>query len=331
MNIDFASALEIQGFFNKYAQHKVYGVELSAEEKELDAAVKDYWKEVGKSGFDRDQELAALIRRVVTPEVVMPAGELLSRMFNEGSVGEFDDVNYETSPENDLVAHEAIIGGNVDKSYIDFTRTTPTWKSLQVETEIPYQELRRNDYKTVANLVNWAKEALEMKRVSMVLTALSAAITGGAANYINEAGTNPTDTSMAALSLYLHDVSDGSAPIAAGLSKYIQAVGNLTNTNTNKTDMEKSMWNRTGFVKDYAGVELIGYSGQKKFPDGTTVVPDKTLFGVAGKIGNLDMRGELNVYETPDNNREVLSLKLNGYTFGYAFTNILKAAKMVIA
>jgi hypothetical protein len=126
-------------------------------------------------------------------------------------------------------------------------------------------------------------------------------------------------------------VSDGSAPISFGLNKYIQAIGNLTNVNTNKTDAEKSMWNKTGFVKDYAGVELIGYSGQKKFADNTTVVPDKVLFGAAGKVGNLDMRGELRVYETLDNNKEKVDIKMNGYTFGWAFTDLSKAAKVVIA
>lgn len=331
MNIDLASALNTPGFVNEYARKSVYGLEMSADEKELDAAIQDHWKEIGRSGFDKDQEIAALIRRAVTPEVVMPAGELLSRMFNEGAIGEFDDTDYEVGPKNTLVAYEAILGGNVKKSYIDHSRLSPTWKSLQVRTEITYQELRRNGYKNVANMVNWAREAFEIKRVSMVLAAISAAITSGAANYINETSTSPTDTSMAALSLYLHDVSDGSAPIAFGLSKYIQTIGNLTNVNTNKTDVEKGLWNSTGFVKDYAGVELIGFSAQKKFPDSTTVVPDKTLFGVAGKIGNLDMRGELNVYETPDNNEEKLTLKLNGYTFGYCITDITKAAKVVIA
>jgi hypothetical protein len=331
MNIDLASALNMPGFVNEYSRKSVYGLEMSAEERELDAALQDHWKDIGRSGFDKDHELAALIMRTVTPEIVTPAGELLSRMFNEGSIGEFDDTDYEVGPKNTLVPYEAILGGNVKKSYIDHSRLTPTWKSLQIRTEISYQELRRNGYKNVANLVNWAREAFEVKRVALVFAALSAAISSGAANYINETSTAPTDTSMAALQLYLSEVSDGSAPIAFGLNKYIQAVGNLTNVNTNKTDVEKGLWNSTGYVKNYAGVELIGFSALKKFPDNTTVVPDKTLFGVAGKIGNLDMKGELNVYETPDNDSEKLTIKMNGYTFGYCITDITKVAKMVIA
>lgn len=331
MNLDFASALDRPGFATDWARKVVYNMELSSDEKEMNAAADDYWKQVGRTGFDKDCALAALIMRTVTPEVVLPAGELLSRLFNEGSVGEFDDVDYEVGPKNTLVAHEAILGGNVDKSYIDHSRLTPTWKPLQIETAIMYQDLRRGGYKNVANLVNWAREAFEQKRVALILAALSGAILNGAANYINEGGTSPTDTSMAALALYLDDVSDGSAPVAFGLNKYIHAIGNLTNVNTNKTDTEKGMWNKTGVVQFYAGVELMGYSGQKKFPDGTTVVPNNVLFGAAGKVGNLDMRGDLRVFETPDNNKEKLDIKMNGYTFGYVFTDITKAAKMVIA
>jgi hypothetical protein len=184
MNLDFASALERPGFINDWARKVVYDITLSAEEKEMNAAADDYWKEVGKTGFDEGHALAALIRRSITPEVVLPAGELLARLFIEGSIGEFDDTDYEKGPTNTLQAHEAIVGGNVDKSYIDHSRLTATWKALQIETAIMYQDLRRGGYKNVANLVNFGREAFEMKRVSYVLAALSAAITSGAANYV---------------------------------------------------------------------------------------------------------------------------------------------------
>lgn len=330
MNFDFASALERPGFINDWARKVQYNIELSADEKEMSKAADAFWKEVASVG-DQNKELAALLRRSITLDTVEPAGDLLSRLFNEGSVGEFDDVSYEVQPKNTLQAHDAVIGGNVDASYIDHSLLTPTWKPLQVETYISLQDLRKGGYRNVANLVNFAREAFELKRVSYILAALSAAITNGSANYIAEAGANPTDTSMGALSLYLNDVSDGSAPVAFALSKYIQAVGNLTNTNTNKTDVEKGLWNSTGFVQEYAGIELMRYSGQKKLADGSTIIPDKTVFGAAGKIGNIDMRGELVVLEDLDINKEKLHLKLNNFVFGWTFTDLSKAAKIVIA
>lgn len=330
MNMDFASILERPGFINDWARKVQYNVELSADEKEMNKAADAFWKEVASTG-DQNKEIAALLRRAITLDTVEPAGELLSRLFNEGTVGEFDDVSYEIQPKNTLHAHDAIIGGNVDASYIDHKLLTPTWKPLQIETYISLQDLRKGGYRNVANLVNFAREAFELKRVGYVLAALSAAITNGNANYIAEAGANPTDTSMSSLSLYLNDVSDGSAPVAFALSKYIQAVGNLTNTNTNKTDVQKGLWNTTGFVKEYAGVELMPYSGQKKLADGTTIVPDKTIFGAAGKIGNIDMRGELVVLQDTDINKQKLHLILSNFVFGWAFTDLSKAAKIVIA
>lgn len=330
MNLDFASILERPGFINDWARKVQYNIELSADEKEMNAAADAFWKEVAATG-DQNKELAALLRRSITLDTVEPAGELLSRLFNEGSVGEFDDVSYEVQPKNTLQAHDAVVGGNVDASYIDHKLLSPTWKPLQIETYVSLQDLRKGGYRNVANLVNFAREAFELKRVSLVLADLSAAITNGNPNYIAEATAAPTDTSMGALSLYLNDVSDGSAPIAFALSKYVQAVGNLTATNTNKTDVEKGLWNSTGFVKEYAGIELMPYSGQKKLADGTTIIPDKTVFGAAGKIGNIDMRGELVVLEDTDINKEKLHLKLNNFVFGWAFTDLSKAAKIVIA
>lgn len=330
MNLDFASALERPGFINDWARKVQYNIALSEDEKEMSKAADAFWKEVAATG-DQNKELAALLRRSITLDTVEPAGELLSRLFVEGTVGEFDDVSYEIEPKNTLHAHDAITGGNVDASYIDHSVMLPTWKPLQIETYVSLQDLRKGGYRNVANLVNFAREAFELKRVSYVLDALSTAITNGSANYIAESGAAPTDTSMGSLSLYLNDVSDGSAPVAFALSKYIQAIGNLTNTNTNKTDVEKGLWNSTGFVKEYAGVELLPYSGQKKLADGTTVIPDKTVFGAAGKVGNIDMRGELVVLQDTDINKQKLHLILTNFVFGWAFTDLSKAAKIVIA
>lgn len=327
MNHEFASIMELA----PWARKIVYNLELSTEEKEMTAAADAYWKEMGRTGFDRDQELSALLTRALTPEVVTAPGELLGRMFNEGSIGEFDDTRTELLPKNTLRAHEATLGGNVDASYIDHSVITPVRKSLQIETYITYQDLRKGGYKNVANLVNFAREAFEMKRVSLVMSAVNAAITNGSANYINEASTMPTDTSMLALALYLIDMTDDGMPFAFGLNKYIQAVSNLTKAENNKTDVEKSMWFAKGLLTNYAGIDLLGFSGQKLLADGSYQVPNNAIIGVAGKIGNIDTVGSLNVYETMDNDKEHVHLKMNGFTFAYSIADITKAAKIVIA
>jgi hypothetical protein len=42
------------------------------------------------------------------------------------------------------------------------------------------------------------------------------------------------------------------------------------------------------------------------------------------------MRGDLRVYETPDNKREVIELKITGFEFGYSITKVDKIAKIVL-
>lgn len=331
MNMEFAARLEQPGYLADWARKIVYNCELSAEDREMNVAADEFWKDVGRTGYDRDHELSALITKALTPEIVTVPGELLGRMFAEGSIGEFDDKRIEFGPKNTLNAHEATIGGNVDASYIDHSVLEPTWKTLQIETYIPFQELRRGGYKSVATYVNFAREAFEQKRVGIVMNAVSTAITNGAANYIGETTAAPTDTSMLALALYLADVTDGEVPFAFALNKYIQAISNLTNANTNKTDVEKSMWFNSGFLTQYSGIDLIGFSGRKLLSDGSNIVPDKTVIGSAGKIGTLDMKGDLRVMQEEDINKEHIHLKLAGFTFGYAITDITKAAKIVIA
>jgi hypothetical protein len=331
MNTEFASIIEQSGYLADWARKVVYNVELSAEDKEMNTAAEAYWKEVGRTGHDHDHELSALLTKALSRDIVEAPGEILGRMFNEGTIGEFDDTRLEVEAKNTLNAIEAVEGGTVDASYIDHSVITPTWKNLQIETYLPFKEIRRGGYKTVANLVNFAREAFEQKKVSLVMNAVSAAITNGAANYINESTTAPTDTSMLALALYLHDVNDGGTPFAFGLNKYIQAVSNLAGADKNKTDVEKSMWFNQGFLTKYSGIDLVGFSGVKLLADGSNIVPNNTLIGVAGKIGSLDMKGDLQIMQAEDIVKEHIHLKMGGYTFGYAIGDITKAAKMVIA
>ena len=76
---------------------------------------------------------------------------------------------------------------------------------------------------------------------------------------------------------------------------------------------------------------MFGYTGQRKMANGELIVPDKRVFGVAGKIGNIQTRGEARVLEDEDINREMVHLKVTGYTFGWTITDIAKAAKIVMA
>ena len=57
------------------------------------------------------------------------------------------------------------------------------------------------------------------------------------------------------------------------------------------------------------------------------------MFSIAGKIGALDMKGEVHTYETENNNKETIDLKIADFTYGYAFNkdSLENVCKVVFA
>lgn len=93
----------------------------------------------------------------------------------------------------------------------------------------------------------------------------------------------------------------------------------------------KNDFNRYGLVKFNDGINIASISGAKKLVSGEKLLPDKKIFGIAGKIGTLDQKGDIRVYETLDNNEEKVSVKLTGFEYGYCITDIDKLAKITMA
>ena len=150
LKTEIAELMNKDGQMFDIAQKITYNRNLSAEEKEVSQICDAWVKEIAANGNDRDCEIASFIRRTVADEVYNAPDELLDRLFDRGTVGEFDDYMVDKTPKNTMEAYDAVIGGNVDKSYIDFESLRPTWKSAQVEFELPYIEMRRNGFKSVA-------------------------------------------------------------------------------------------------------------------------------------------------------------------------------------
>lgn len=328
LKTEIAELMNKEGQMFDIAQKVTYNRSLTTEEKEVSEICDAWVREIAEKGTDRDNEIAAFIRKTVTDEVYNAPDELLDAMFDRGSVGEFDDCQVDKTPKNTIQAYDAAIGGNVDKSYIDFSSLTPTWKHAQAEFELPYIEMRRNGFKSVALLTNYAVEALRNKQFYDVFTAIDSAITGGE-QAITETGTAPTQTSMDALSLYLLDRNN--APVAVCLSKYAQAIGRMTGYASYMSDAMKNDFNRYGLVNFFDGVKVASISGADKLASGEKLIPDKKIFGIAGKIGTLDQKGSVRVYETMDNNTEKVNVKVTGFQYGYAITNIEKVAKITLA
>lgn len=331
MAIEISEKMLQPGVLTDWASAVVYKNNLSDEQKEISEVIDEGVRKIGEAGHDPNHEIASLIKKAFTPETVSAPSELIGRMFDESSIGEFDDMYVETEPENTMQVYEATTGGNVPASYIEHDIMKPTWCTLQAETYINMSDMRRGGYHTVAKHIEMINEAFENKRVAMFINKINDLITSDMAGYISEASTLPTEASADELALYLHDkVADGEVFMFM-LNRYRQAMSKLAQSQRWPTESDKNMYNRDGFLNAYAGVPMIGFSGQKRLPDGSLIVPDKTIFGIAGKIGQAITRGDARVLEQEDINSEKIHVKVAGYTFGYAITDLSKVGKIVLA
>ena len=331
MNLELSTKMQENGFLVDWAERVQYGLDLTDEHREASEAMDEWARKIGERGVDKDNEIAELVRRAITNDVISTPDELISMMFDESAIGEFDDFYGEKEPKNTIKVYDSIKGGNVDASYIDFTRMEPTWRELQAETFIKYVDLRRGGYKTVANLVNFIREAFAQKRWSILFT-LAAASVSAAPNLITEATSAVTATSADALAVYLMDISEpGESPVILSQNKYIMQMSKLPSAASIQSNEAKEAWRRYGSIGYYAGQEMRGFSGVRKMSDGNLVIPDKVVLGVAGKIGAAVTRGETHVYESMDNNAEHVHIKANGFSFGTMITRPEKIAKISIA
>lgn len=331
MNLELSTKMQENGFLVDWAEAVQYNLDMTDDFKDTSEALDGWARKIGEKGVDKDNEIAELVRRAITNDVVAAPDDLISMMFDESSIGEFDDVYGVVEPKNTIKVYESIKGGNVDASYIDFTRAQPEWKELQAETFIKYVDLRRGGYKTVASLVNYMKEAFAQKRWSILFNRAVAAVTA-APNLISESTAAPTATSADALAIYLMDIAEpGESTVILGQNKYIMAMSKLPSAASIQSNEAKEAWRRYGSIGYYAGQEMRGFSGVRKMADGNLVIPNQVVLGVAGKIGSAITRGETLVYETMDNNAEHVHIKANGFSFGTMITKPEKIAKIVMA
>ena len=135
---------------------------------------------------------------------------------------------------------------------------------------------------------------------------------------------------MDALALFLNEYADGGNPFTVSLMKYCAKMRRMTGYAEYLSDAAKDEFNRYGLVKTYDGVAITGISSAKKLGDGSLLIPDKRIYGIAGKIGRLDMKGETHTYEDHDNNNEKIHLMVKDFTFGYSIDHIERVAKIVL-
>ena len=324
---EVASAMETDGLVYEIASKTKYNQKLTNEEKEV-AEIVDAWaKEIGEKGCDPENELAAFIIKTVEPVIYDTPDALIDSLFERGTIGEFDDEQGLVNPKNTLKVYDATKGGNVPKSYIDYTEITPIWKHKQVETEVSYTQLRRNGFKTVANLTMFAEEALKNQMLVDVINQVDNLITASnAGQYFTSTGL--TQTAIDSMTLYL--LEHGGSPFLLGRTKYAQAIARMNGQSNFMSSAMKDDFNRYGLVSFIDGVRVAHIPSVVKAGE-TIVMPDNRIFGFSDKIGTLDMRGSLRMYEDFDNNSEKVNIKLTGFEYGMMFEKPENMCKLVIS
>lgn len=329
LNVEIAEAIQNVNLY-EMAQKSEYKASLYTEdEKTVIAQLDPYFKKIGEIGEDKDREIAEFINKAVTEEIYNAPDEILDLLFKRGTIGEFDDFESTVIAKNKLEAYEAAKGGNVQRSFLDISVLTPKTRHLQVETDISYTDLRKNGWKTVATLTNFAVETLKNKMFKILFDVVDDGITSGSANYIAESGATPSEATMDAVALYLNDRSNDG--VCVSLSKYAQAASKLSSATM--SDSMKEELHRNGVLAKYSGVSLIGMSGAHKMSDGSTQIKNQRMYGIAGTIGDLDMKGDIRTLETMDNDNENVHIKITGFEFTYAFNpdTLEKVCKVVMA
>lgn len=327
LNTEIAELMDKTGTMFEVAEKVEYKQSLTSEEKDIYEVANAWAKSIGEKGYDDNREIAAFVNKTVTEEIYNAPDELLDTMFDRGTIGEFDDVEYTKTPKNTLEAIEAAKGGTVDRSWIDFTAIKPITKNRQVETDISYADLRKNGFKSVATLATYAKEALQNALFYDVFSMIDTAIVGGE-QLITAGGKVPTQTATDALTLYLLDRNPDAVAIC--LSKYAQALYRMSGYEKYLSNTQKDEFNRYGLVKFLDGVRIASISGARKTGKGQLLLPTNRIFGIAGKIGGLDMKGELHTYEDFDNSNEKVIIRVKDFTYSVGITNIDNCCKMVL-
>lgn len=290
---------------------------LTDSEKTVVADLDSHFKAIGKKGYDEHHEIASFMEKVINEVIYDEPDELLDELFDRGTIGELDDFQATKTPKNTLIAYEAAKGGNVNRSFLDISVMTPIYKNYQIETDISYADIEKNGWKTIALYTDYAVAAFKNKLFKFVFDTIDAGITSGAANYISAGAATVSQAAMDAAALYIQDRAGYGNGNFVALSKYVQQASKLTGFTSDEMINEV---HRTGRAGVYDGVSMTPISAAKKLGNGDQLIIDKRIFGIAGKLGVLNMKGEIKAYQDEDNNKEKFHLMFKNFSFALAFT-----------
>lgn len=326
-SVELASAIKEKNIIELSERAKLNT--LQADDKEAVEIIDNFAREIGNSGKSSENTflVSELIKKTVEPLLFQPDSSILNTVFDMGSVGEFDEARYTGLPKNTIKVYDSVRGGNVPKSYVDPGLFEPVKVGLQAETELNYSDLRRNGWKSIARMTELTRESFEQEMFYRLFAGVDSALDAVTGDQNIDGGSALTLTNADILARYLRDMSEGN-PFMVGLSKYIDPIARMDGYETYLSSELKNELNRVGRIAMFDGVTLSSIPTAKKTAKGQPLLPDKRIFGIAGKIGEANMRGELRMYETPDNNAEKVYLKFTGYEFEYVIYYVDKIARI---
>lgn len=305
---------------------------LTSEDREAIEVLDNFAKEIGEMGKTSENTLliSELIKKTIEPLVFNPDESILADIFNMGTIGEFDESNFSGLAKNTIKVYDAARGGNVPKSYVDPGVFEVKKFALQAETEIDYSDLRRNGWKSIAKMTELARESFEQDMFYRLFAGLDAAIDPLTGDQDIATGSDLTVTNMDIFTRYIRDMSEGN-PIAVGLSKYLDPAYKMDGASAFLSEDMKNELNRLGRVTLYDGVKLTSIPTAKKTAGGQNLMPDKRIIGVAGIVGDMNIRGDLRVYETYDNDAEKVKLKFTGFDVDYVIYYLDKLTRVTFS
>lgn len=296
-----------------WARNVVGKVELSEREKAFSATIDEQVNQVWKYGNAMAKShIAEIIVKIVEPEVFDVPMEMMTQIFDNGTLGEFDDMEFESKWINGLVAKQsAIRTGNVEKTYLGSMDAKKEMTNLEINTEFPMAELRKPNGLGVAELALYALEAFNNAKYRFMLNFIETKVGAKAFSGTITAGT--VDPFLG----YLYDYNESASNSQViGLSNHIRTLSKTVKDGVMYSESMKDALNKDAKLQVLDNSVLVPIKAGRKDGTGQTLIPDKKLYGFAGKVGTMLTRGELRTYIDQNNNSEVFDVLFKGVEFG---------------
>lgn len=314
------SQAEVHEMMNKgealaWARKAVARQELSEKEEAFGKRIAEQVENAYKYGSPT-HHIAEMIIEIIEPEVFDVPMELLGMIFDEGTIGEFDEVKYESKWINGLVAREAAIRtGSVDKSYLGLMDATKEITNLEISTEFPMSELRKPNGLGVAELSLFAIESFNNAKYRFLLNFVENKVVPADNKFHGVINSEATEDFLGCL----YDNNDSTTySQVVGLSNQIRALSKSVKDGVMFSENMKDVLNNDAKLQVLDNSVLVPIKAGRKDGLGQTLIPDKKLYGFSGKVGKQFTRGALRTYIDANNSNETFTVQFKGVEFGVA-------------